>query len=110
MSRAALTVDTTLLLLDRSKPVQQLPSKASDAAHMNTPTQTPVHSAVLECLARCSASDVLNKDVRRIVRKRCAEGGIKRATCIVELTVRHLLETLKSVADRRIRFDESGPH
>ncbi len=69
---------------------------------MNTDNQTPVHTAVLECVSRYRDAEVSDSGLKEIVKQRCTLHCVEQASCIVEMTVRHLLETLKRRSHRTV--------
>jgi hypothetical protein len=74
---------------------------------MSTDNQTPVHAAVMECVSRYRDAEVSDSGLKDIVKQRCTLHCVEEATCIVELTVRRLLETMRRPSDQRAHFEDS---
>jgi hypothetical protein len=91
---------------------RQLPLKTirvwrSEQNHMNNDNQTPVHAAVMDCVSHYRDAEASDSGLTEIVEQRCALRCVEQATCIVEMTVRHLLETIKRSNARRAHFQDS---
>jgi hypothetical protein len=74
---------------------------------MKTDNQTPVHAAVMECVSRYRDAEVSDSGLKEIVKQRCTLHCVGQATCIVEMTVRQLLEKMKRPGDRIAYFQDS---